>query len=478
MAWRIRWFPTFSFVLLSITYVVLQKRLLMNMNGQHSAQVFRLPPSRQEVSDQNSQENVFVISLPGSGTDELKQYFRCGHQLEKLSENSEMVTACAATNLRLHRPMVENCGKQTVWTDDIGGLYNSSKCLYPSIEALGNLATNYPKSRFLYLRLNETRRWLVDVRPHRLIRKGWYQQCDGFPKIRPEDDEDVWMNLYTDHVRDTTLFAAKRSLRFTELIVESHDTGIALEDLFGIPSRCWPEPNQDSSTHRTNVGRNKLPTPVLALSLPKSGTTSIQKYFNCAQPRSASHHWSSLQNGSLVKHGECLGENHRHGRPMLDGCGEYITWSDMGGVYHVQNDTGQNTWDCFFPSVNGLDNIARYYPIASILHVVRDASAWYDSLSLWNNGRLMQQLAAECKGFPNTTEKDEWLRFYEEHKEKIRRFAKENPSITFIEASLEDSTTPQLLEDSVGISGTCWGDCIPDARLKKRCRFALLNESW
>lgn len=223
-----------------------------------------------------------------------------------------------------------------------------------------------------------------------------------------------------------------------------------------------------------------LPTPVFVLSLPKSGTTSAQKYFNCARRKSASHHWSTLQDGTLVKNGACLGRNVELGRPMLEGCGDFDAWTDAGSIYSdVVNGTEMKK--CFFPSVHGLEQIATHYPNASVLLTVRDAHEWYRSVKGWNKGALFKQLTKFCAGFPEPRQRNDeaaWVRFYESHTESIRRFSETHPSLTYVQVSLGAAETPHILEEKVGISAHCWGDCKPHIRAERRCRFSLLNETW
>ena len=49
------------------------------------------------------------------------------------------------------------------------------------------------------------------------------------------------------------------------------------------------------------------------------------------------------------------------------------------------------------------------------------------------------------------------MEFYSWYLKHVRLFAKDHPSITFIEVSLDSEDTPKILEDKIGIPSECWG---------------------
>jgi len=156
-----------------------------------------------------------------------------------------------------------------------------------------------------------------------------------------------------------------------------------------------------------------VPSPVFLLSLPKSGTSSTQRYFTCGERGfPAANHWAVFENGTKIRIGECMGRNVEAGRPLVQGCGDYLVWTDLGYI---------SSWQCFYPSVHGLNNIATHYPKATIMLVVRNAASWYKSASSWHNGTLLRRWKRNCKGFPKrrASEKD-WMNFYEVHTKWIK----------------------------------------------------------
>jgi len=143
----------------------------------------------------------------------------------------------------------------------------------------------------------------------------------------------------------------------------------------------------------------------------------------------------------------------------------------------------------FLPT-DALENIATFYPNATVLFVNRDPAKWFQSAVKWNdllprmrtykgsnltNGFFerpenyvsasSEELAAIArKGKKRKkiklTEKDKdeatWTRFVHNYATYIRSFAKTHPSLTYIEVPLDDNTG-MALEERTGIPNECWG---------------------
>lgn len=204
-----------------------------------------------------------------------------------------------------------------------------------------------------------------------------------------------------------------------------------------------------------------IPLPIFVFSLPKSGTTSIWRYFNCGKLWSV-HHWTKLEleGEPHERIGVCMGKNvyeRNNSVPMLQGCGHAQAWSDAGAIYGKE---------CFYPSVHGLDNIAKFYPNATIVLVTRNTDTWVKSLQKWNGGQLMSQWAKRCSGFPSPskdllTDTQQWVDFYNHHTQTIRDFVRDHPTLTYFEAPLEAPDTPLQLEQAFRIPAKCWGNYLP-----------------
>jgi hypothetical protein len=213
----------------------------------------------------------------------------------------------------------------------------------------------------------------------------------------------------------------------------------------------------------------KIPLPVFVLSLPKSGTTSTHRYFACGNQPST--HWATRNaTNHRTTLGQCWSNNYRQNRPMLEGCASTQIFSDVGYIYTNDRERDWNNAhgyaNCFYPSIHGgLDNIATFYPHATILLVTRNATVWAQRIKHWHD--IHHRWIAECEGFPkgkysNRPTKQTWADFYQNHARRIREFVRLHPSITYIEVELESSDTGRILEDATGISRECWGDCPPE----------------
>jgi len=206
----------------------------------------------------------------------------------------------------------------------------------------------------------------------------------------------------------------------------------------------------------------RVPTPIFLLSLPKSGTTSIYKYFGCGNVP-AVHHVTKNETGHKFKIGVCMSDNvNKFNRPLLKGCGDhhYKVWTDAGAIFDLKNP------QCYYPSVHGLDDIVKDYPQATIMLVVRNTTNWVHSTKWWNG--IRPNMERFCSGFPNVSSTDQdWADFYESHSQSIRDFVQIHPSLTYVEVSLESSSTASYLENRVGIPASCWKDSKPPDPRKK-----------
>jgi hypothetical protein len=108
------------------------------------------------------------------------------------------------------------------------------------------------------------------------------------------------------------------------------------------------------------------------------------------------------------------------------------------------------------------------YPSATWVNVVRNATAWYQSLKSFSDGSLFVRFRlCNATGSPNgQATRDDFIRFYQHHQAQVRRFVHARPSLSYIEVPLEDPQTGLLLEQATGIPASCWQHCPP---LQKGC---------
>jgi len=148
------------------------------------------------------------------------------------------------------------------------------------------------------------------------------------------------------------------------------------------------------------------------------------------------------------------------------------------------SDVGIPEPHCFYSSLHdgGLDHIANYHPNATILMMPRDFEAWHASIQKWGKGRLLGRWRRICgiTGSVGTCAHEDarcWKDFYNAHTEKIREFARNHLSLTYVELEL-DEATPSVLESYTGISASCFRHCRPgrptdpniDLRKYKKCK--------
>jgi len=199
------------------------------------------------------------------------------------------------------------------------------------------------------------------------------------------------------------------------------------------------------------------PGPVFVMSFHKSGITGTHRYFECGLGRNSSVHGRIEQGpraGTLVA--ECMAENNASGRPLVEGCGNYRVFSGAGSAWI---DPYSSEPKCFYPGLHGLQNIATHYPDATIVLLKRNTTEWIESIHRW--GGVLNRLSAMCDGFPQegSTERetrDSWADFYEMYVESVRNFARDHPSLTYVESQLESHETANVLEEASGIPGSCW----------------------
>lgn len=253
------------------------------------------------------------------------------------------------------------------------------------------------------------------------------------------------------------------------------DGWVPVDSSFNSKSRELDGSNSSNKTSHSNntvihpLDALKVPHPIFVASLPKSGTTTIARYFYCGKIWTAhtfcnTNETADPSTETLVhkkkqlRIGHCFLNNLQAHRPLLQDCGRYKVWSDAG---HARGTP------CFYPSVHGLEALYQDYPTATILLVTRNSTAWAKSVGRWKHGELVQKWS-RCEHFPVVT-KERLLHnlssverdlktFYEWHIQHLRTFAKQHAStMTYIELSLEDEDLGQQLEASIGIRAECLG---------------------
>lgn len=468
-------------------------------------------------TSQWEEDPVFVFNLPGSATQTAFRYFKCGLggtqdialYWAKVDEGTALqgttkknsrheIGKCFRNNLRLGNLPLEGCGQAKVWAS-MG--YSSSvqgQCFYPSMDpsATEALAQTYPKATILQI-LQDPDEWYETSYPR--FRTNLATSCRDLAAPIPGRDasREDWIKFYKWHESSVREFARSHpSLKYVEVDLKAASTNATIATLkehLGLPSLCWQPPKKqvnrlersqqprrqrqsfveqqaDSPREKGNElfapPHTQLTYPIFVASLPKSGTTSTQRFFQCGLGYdAAAHHWTEdKETGKNVKIGKCMESNMQNNRSVFEDCGDFQVWSDLGYMDERSrhNKLKEGEAKCFFPSIHGgLEAFHQSHPNGTILNVLRDPDQWYESAMAWR--KLPERLARRCSGFPPPNSSSRaWRQFYRWHTFQVRRFAQTHPSLTYLELSLEANDTGAILEEHTGIPSFCWGDCNPN----------------
>jgi Sulfotransferase domain len=202
----------------------------------------------------------------------------------------------------------------------------------------------------------------------------------------------------------------------------------------------------------------KVKAPIIVVSLPKSGTTSIWKAMLCAG-HMAAHTYSRVDEFTSHRIGICIETNIRQNREPFEGCGPYTVWSDNGYVSEIQSI--QDSTTCFYPSIHALDELYEAYPEMTLLLLRRNLTEWVQSVQNFHHLSIRWANCAR-KGMLRSSSPLSLARFYKHHTMRLRKFAESHPSVTFIDIPLEGTATGNKLEENLGIPKRCWKNCLPD----------------
>jgi len=417
---------------------------------------------------------------------------------------------------------LQNCGTAHVWTS-MGYLSpTSQQCFFPqwNTRAMAGIANSYPNATYVLVSHASAEDWYEtsttkfkqNIAQH-CSKQPHYNNDDGDsnsssnghripmdPKIASKHD---WMEFYEWHRQAVRNFMNDNpQLHFVDISLEATNTSTILYKEFGLSKHCWmPPPASNYEPFNTEDTiqdsewksiQNQLPSPILVVSLPKSGTTSTQRFFQCGLGRNAAgHQWFfDEQSEKYQKIGKCIQNNIvRNNNSMskysnqsssssstmfFEGCGNFSVWTDAGylddPISRRKNRSNQPSPGCFFPTMHddALDAFYRAHPNGTIINVLRNPIDWYESARKWR--RLTERMSKQCTGFPPPkSSRDEWVSFYNSHSQHVRNFVQQHSSLTFVEVSLESETTGQQLQDRTGIPSSCWGDCNPDKSKGTSC---------
>lgn len=194
----------------------------------------------------------------------------------------------------------------------------------------------------------------------------------------------------------------------------------------------------------------KLAKPYLNLGFPKTGTSSLHKFFECGGLQSAHYRCNRIDSCA-----RCIRQSVEAGGDPLELCA--LGRKDID-VY-AQMDDGH-----YFPQIEVLDDIVAAYPEATLFLTFRNMTKWYNSLKKWPPRKRGPHLNDKLRennitGFPtgvgeNVSEFSDW---FCNHVQRVRRVVNDNPSLTLVEVDIEDANIAKRMSDMFEIGESCWG---------------------
>jgi len=188
---------------------------------------------------------------------------------------------------------------------------------------------------------------------------------------------------------------------------------------------------------RPAVKPRLLPTPILVVGLPKTGTTSIHAFFKRSGYRSS--HFKCIDDRFC---GLCIKAAARQGKTPLKSCGDYEVWAQMDM---------ENLGMCHFPQIHNLGILHQEAPNATFLLSHRNMTRWVRSVKNWVGAfRSMAVRLAKCDGGPKSKKSQDLIQWHLEHVQRIRDFVKAHPSHALVEIDIEDPNAGEIMAQHFG----------------------------
>ena len=299
--------------------------------------------------------------------------------------------------------------------------------------------------------------------------KGWYEQTQSLLRENVHDDSPVIPKFSsTQHRSQAKLRDAlkrKRDQPSTDGISNKRNSvGNAGMNL--VAHAVAVEQKQHVTLHNNITSAN----PVFVLSLPHSGSLTMDRYFKCAglDEDTLGRRWTKKHRDEPVQRrvqlGTCMDRNVRkQNEDPLFGCGDYRVWMELESS--PRRSPKKGTRQCFFPTLRPdvLGQLFRRYPQATVINVRKDPEEWYASLPTTLKERWYKWCnEGHDNVFPpaNAT-KAEWMQVYEQYHSTLRETIRAHLSVTYIEIVLDDHhdvSTATELEERLGVRKSCWID--------------------
>jgi hypothetical protein len=225
-----------------------------------------------------------------------------------------------------------------------------------------------------------------------------------------------------------------------------------------------------------NDGKLKtLPKPWIHIGPPKTGTTTLEKFWKCGlnqQPMDdlVSHSTCKVSSEALRKMafkgrgipknplqrcpsskvapcqfcGKCMGKAHNLSMPLLASCGNYDAWAQM-----------DSSESCYYPQWDYLDRIHEEEPDATLVFMFRNVTEWINSVLHFRKGTLIENLdRCRPKHWRGRQHLKAWYCAIVKH---ARNFVAEHPSHIYLEIDLDNVASSHIASRAFGIEKSCWG---------------------
>lgn len=250
-----------------------------------------------------------------------------------------------------------------------------------------------------------------------------------------------------------------------------------------VKSMSYPAKNQscfrplpfDIARHLSLYNLQTLPKPWIHIGMPKTGTTTLEKFWKCGLnkrrgddyvshstckvsseelrlkafggrgvPKNPDRRCPSNKVAPCEFCGKCMGKANNLSMPLLSSCGSYQAWAQL--------DTSES---CYYPQWNYVHRIHEEEPRATLIFMFRDVDKWVNSVLNFRKGSMIQNLErCEPMNWQGRMSLKEWFCRIVNFS---RRFAMDYPSHTYIEIDLDDPDSSRLAAEAFGIEESCWG---------------------
>jgi len=190
-----------------------------------------------------------------------------------------------------------------------------------------------------------------------------------------------------------------------------------------------------------------LPTPILLVGLPKTGTSTIHTFFE-----RSGYHSCHYKCANDLYCGLCIRVAVEKGIPPLRTCGGYVVWAqmDIESLSH-----------CHFPQIVNLEALHQEAPNATMVLSLRNMTRWVRSVKHWVGGdqRSMAARLTKCSYGPESKGEEDLIKWHHNHIQRIRDFVAKYPSHRLVEINIEDPRAGQIMERHFGAASPArnWG---------------------